>query len=117
MWPFEKKSIKLLKRIEKTFPGDSLLNDGNYPAKIGTDEETFRLLKILEKSELISATKYRLEGLPESEPIKHIEVPRVTLKGVEFLNGLKQRQTNRLIIFLTILTVIIGGVQIYLMLK
>src|SRR3990170_3811982 len=113
----EKKSTKLLKRIEEGFPGDSLVNETNKPSIVGVDLEDFKLLKMLEKSELITATKYGIEGLPESEKLKHLEVPKITLKGIEFLNGERQKRTNDLILFLTILTVIIGGIQIYLMSK
>ncbi len=109
-----KKSIKLLKKLEKSFPGDSLINDSGKPSKIGASDETFKLLKILEKSGLIVGWAYRVEGLPGPEKEKRIEAVKITPAGMEILNGLKQQRTNNLITFLTILTVIIGGIQIYL---
>ncbi len=104
-----KKTIKLLKDLEKVFPGDSLVNDLGSPSKLGTDDNTFKLLKKLERSKLISAIAYRTEGLPEE---KIIQSPIITTKGLEFLNGLRQRRTNTLLIILTILMALIGGSQI-----
>jgi DNA-binding Lrp family transcriptional regulator len=109
-----KKSIKLLKKLEKSFPGDSLINDSGLPSEIGISDETFRLLKILEKSGLIVGFGYKLEGLPGPERERIIQAVKITPAGMDILNGLKQQRTNRLITFLTILTVIIGGIQIYL---
>ena len=115
-----KKSIKLLKKIEGMFPGDSLMNDRNNPLamqNIVVDEETFHSLKILEKSGLISATKYKVEGLPPSEDVRTIDAVKITPAGIDFLNGLKQKRTNFWLITLTILMIFVGGIQIYLMLK
>ncbi len=112
-----KKSIKLLKKLEKTFPGDSLINDSGKPSKTGVSEKTFNLLKILEKSGLIVGWAYRLEGLPGPEKEKRIEAVKITSAGINFLNGLKQNRTNFLLVLLTGLMILIGGIQIYLLLK
>ncbi len=112
-----KRSIKLLKKLEKTFQGDFLLSGFNLPLTSGVDDNTFKALKILEKNGLIIAKGYKLEGLPGPEKEKKLEVPQITLTGLEFLNGLKQRQTNRRLVILTILMAVIGVVQIFLLLK
>lgn len=115
-----KKSIKLLKKIERTFPGDSLINDKSSPLTlrdIGTDEETFNLLKILEKSGLIVGWAYRVEGLPKKEKEVRIEAVKITPLGIELLNGLRQKRTNTILIILTFLMTLIGCIQIYLMLS
>lgn len=114
---FEKKSIKLLKKLEKSFPGDSLINDSGKPSEIGVSGETFRLLKILEKSGLIVGWAYRMEGLPGPEKEKRIEAVKITPAGMDLLNGLKQRRTNFWLIILTILIFIIGVVQTTIMLS
>jgi len=116
----KKASIELLKKLEKTFPGDSLLNDLNNSLtlqNIGVDEDTFRRLKILERSGLIIGFKYKLEGFPESEKVKTIDAIKITPAGIDFLNGLKQKKTNIILIILTILMTLIGGIQIFLLIK
>jgi len=108
-----KDSIKYLKKLEKVFPGDSLINDKG-PATIGAGEETFKLLKKLERSGLISAIGYKTEGLPEE---KVLQSPIITSKGIDFLNGLKQNTTNTILIILTFLMAITSITQIILLIK
>lgn len=103
MTNIKKNSIKILRDLEKAFPGDSLVNDLGLSSQLGIDEDTFKLLKKLERSGLISAIAYKTEGLPEE---KVLQSPIITPKGIDFLNGLRQKRTNLLLLILTIFSLL-----------
>ncbi len=108
--PIKRKTLALLKKLEKIFPVDNFMSK-----KIVLKREDYDpvALEILKSSKLIKETTHGKVEIP-GEGILPLGGIKLTPLGVEFLNGLKQKQTNLLILILTLLTVILGGIQIYL---
>lgn len=107
MAKIRKDSIKLLKKLEKIFPGDDIISN-KVIFRLGG---TLKILSLLEQKNLIEKSKYKIIGLPNQETHK-IEGYSLTSFGLELLNGLKQQRTNLLLVILTILLFIIGIIQI-----
>jgi len=106
-----KKSIKfmlsLLRNLEGDFdnwviPTDILFKHGFQQS----------VLDMLSKNELIEEKNYKLLGFPKNEKAHYMKGYRITALGINFLNGLEQKRTNNIILFLTISLIIIGVLQL-----
>ncbi len=115
----EKSTKKLLKYLEEIFPQTIISTPLENVDKFNKilkyinnfDEKTF---KILEKEELIKHVYYSMVGMPKGKSNK-TRATMITSKGVEFLNGLRQKRTNTFLLILTILLSIIGIIQIIIL--
>ncbi len=97
-------ALILLKYLEKIFPQDMATTQRtmNYVGKF--DRNT--ILTLIDNG-LIEEKEYSIKGLPKDMPDKAV-VYKITSKGIEFLNGLKQKRTNNLLLILTLITTLIA---------
>jgi predicted transcriptional regulator len=102
-------AIEILKELEKVFPEDMVTAGSGFNFYGEFDQ---RAIKTLIDNGLIEEKEYPVKVAERST--KAI-VYKITSKGIEFLNNLEQKKTNKLIIILTLLTVGIGLLQIGLM--
>lgn len=108
----KKDTLRLLKSLEKIFPED-IATAKNFDY-IGDFDK--RAIKTLKENGLIEEKQYSLKGLPRGEENKAIFY-KITSNGIEFLNGLKQKRTNILLLILTIALSLIGIIQIIILLR
>jgi len=101
-------ALKFLKFLERIFPEDMISTTrwddfGEYNQKV---------VQTLMDNGLIEIKKYGSSlRNKEGEEIP-VGAYKITSKGIEFLNGLKQKSTNRWIMALTIILTLIGIIQI-----
>lgn len=99
--------LNFLKDLEKIFPNDQV----NTIHSMDLRDYDSKAVQTLLDNDLIEPKEYNARGVTEDISIR-IASYKITSKGIEFLNGLKQKTTNRWIITLTIILTIMGTIQI-----
>ncbi len=103
-------AIKLLKHLESVFPLYDELVKGDLDRMKTEDKRSFEILK---KNKLIKEARTPWPKYLKSERTpKELITWEITPKGIEFLNGLRQKRTNNLLLALTVILTIIGLFQI-----
>ena len=105
-------AIEILKELEKVFPEDMVSAGSGFNFYGEFDQKAIRTLI---DNGLIEEKEYAINGNIRGSPTKAV-VYKITSKGIEFLNNLEQKRTNKLIVVLTILTAVLGFFQILIML-
>lgn len=104
----EKSTLKVLKALEKIFPQDMVSGANNFNY-MGTFN--IKAIGILVKNKLVEEVPYSVNPkgiVPDDKAI----VWRITSLGIEFLNGIRQKRTNTLLLIATILLFLIGVIQL-----
>jgi hypothetical protein len=104
MSKYRKEALRLLRNLEKVFPEDMTAPEFDY---LGA----FDSKGTLKDNQLIEYIEHSRQGFTNK-----VSVPKITAKGIEFLNGLRQKRTNELLLALTILLFITGIIQIVILL-
>lgn len=107
----KKFSVKLLRYLESVFPEDmnTAKKHMNYFGEFNQ-----KAIQTLVDNGLIEEVEY---SAIINEKEEKVIIWKITSKGIEFLNGLRQKRTNMLLLVLTIFTLIIGVLQIILLIK
>lgn len=103
----KKYALKFLKNLEGIFPYDMI---HSFKSRDIGEYSPIAVQTLLDNG-LIEPKEYPIKGLPKDEPNK-VRTYKITSKGIEFLNGERQKKTNRLLIYLTILLIVIGIIQV-----
>ena len=119
--PKLKHTFHLLETLETQFPDWILPADVWMTNLEGSKIDHFvdlnKRIDSLCESKLVESKKYIAHGTDGTD--KKVEMPafkyRITPLGLDFLNNLRARKTNKLILFLTISLFVIGFIQIVLM--
>ena len=106
-------AIRELKYLDKIFPQDMLTADRD-PLR-GPSRINQKVMKTLQDNGLIEHIKYPVKEPPKGV-LTDVYIPKITVKGIEFLNGLRQKRTNTLLLILTILIAITSIFQIIILL-
>jgi len=109
----KKFALILLRYLEKIFPQDMATSHKDTLKYVGAFDR--KVIETLIENKLIEEKEYTIrgEGLPKDTP--KLFVPKITSKGIEFLNGLRQKRTNILLLILTILLSLMGIAQILIL--
>jgi|WetSurMetagenome_2_1015567.scaffolds.fasta_scaffold67062_2 hypothetical protein len=127
-----KKLIRLLKDLYKIYPNDPLENNTLEKIYKKYDNDQFSFLERLNQNGLIEENSHKVQKIYGKGIIKNgkfiptknyskeelkkqpssVVVPIISQKGIEYLNLRKQEIANRILIFLTIITLLFGVIEI-----